>query len=219
MKELAIDLMEKFCKTEAVVLATTDFGDANRVVSFYTKEFGKIEANAYNCRRAKSPISGAMQMFNHISLEFIKSSPVYRVHEADIIDFYNISENLSKLAYASILFELVNKMSPIGQVDNSVYTLLLKALKAFDKRNPRIVALISSCQFIQLSGFAIEYPQSLEKLFELLINFDWKDSAKFSLKSGELEAAEKFFYNYAQSVLESPLNSLKFLNMIQSSVA
>ena len=219
MKELAIDLMEKFCKTEAVVLATTDFGDANRVVSFYTKEFGKIEANAYNCRRAKSPISGAMQMFNHISLEFIKSSPVYRVHEADIIDFYNISENLSKLAYASILFELVNKMSPIGQVDKSVYTLLLKALKAFDKRNPRIVALISSCQFIQLSGFAIEYPQSLEKLFELLINFDWKDSAKFSLKSGELEAAEKFFYNYAQSVLESPLNSLKFLNMIQSSVA
>ena len=219
MKELAIDLMEKFCKTEAVVLATTDFGDANRVVSFYTKEFGKIEANAYNCRRAKSPISGAMQMFNHISLEFIKSSPVYRVHEADIIDFYNISENLSKLAYASILFELVNKMSPIGQVDKSVYTLLLKALKAFDKRNPRIVALISSCQFIQLSGFAIEYPQSLEKLFELLINFGWKDSAKFSLKSGELEAAEKFFYNYAQSVLESPLNSLKFLNMIQSSVA
>ena len=211
--------MEKFCKTEAIVLATTDFGDANRVVSFYTREFGKIEANAYNCRRAKSPISGAMQMFNHISLEFIRSSPVYRVHEADIIEFYNISENLSKLAYASILFELVNKMSPIGQVDNSVYTLLLKALKAFDKRNPRIAALISSCQFIQLSGFAIEYPPSLEKLFELLINFDWKDSTKFSLKSGELEAAEKSFYNYAQSVLESPLNSLKFLNMIQSSVA
>ena len=87
--------MEKFCKTEAVVLATTDFGDANRVVSFYTKEFGKIEANAYNCRRAKSPLSGAMQMFNHISLEFVRSSPVYRVHEADIINFYSISEDLS----------------------------------------------------------------------------------------------------------------------------
>ena len=211
--------MEKFCKTEAVVLATTDFGDANRVVSFYTKEFGKIEANAYSCRRAKSPLSGAMQMFNHISLEFVRSSPVYRVHEADIINFYSISENLSKLAYASILFELVNKMSPIGQVDNSVFNLLLNALKAFDKRNPRIAALISSCQFIQLSGFAIEYPKSMDKLFELLMNFDWQDSSKFTLKSGELEAAEKRFYRYAQSILESPLNSLKFLQMIQSSVS
>ena len=211
--------MEKFCKTEAVVLATTDFGDANRVVSFYTKEFGKIEANAYSCRRAKSPLSGAMQMFNHISLEFIRSSPVYRVHEADIINFYSISEDLSKLAYASILFELVNKMSPMGQVDNSVFNLLLNALKAFDKRNPRIAALISSCQFIQLSGFAIEYPKSMDKLFELLMNFDWQDSSKFTLKSGELEAAEKNFYGYAQSILESPLNSLKFLQMIQSSVS
>ena len=211
--------MEKFCKTEAVVLATTDFGDANRVVSFYTKEFGKIEANAYSCRRAKSPLSGAMQMFNHISLEFVRSSPVYRVHEADIINFYSISDDLSKLAYASILFELVNKMSPIGQVDNSVFNLLLNALKAFDKRNPRIAALISSCQFIQLSGFAIEYPKSMDKLFELLMNFDWNDSAKFTLKSGELEAAEKSFYRYAQSILESPLNSLKFLQMIQSSVS
>ena len=211
--------MEKFCKTEAVVLATTDFGDANRVVSFYTKEFGKIEANAYSCRRAKSPLSGAMQMFNHISLEFVRSSPVYRVHEADIINFYSISEDLSKLAYASILFELVNKMSPMGQVDNSVFNLLLNALKAFDKRNPRIAALISSCQFIQLSGFAIEYPKSMDKLFELLMNFDWQDSSKFTLKSGELEAAEKSFYRYAQSILESPLNSLKFLQMIQSSVS
>ena len=211
--------MEKFCKTEAVVLATTDFGDANRVVSFYTKEFGKIEANAYSCRRAKSPLSGAMQMFNHISLEFVRSSPVYRVHEADIINFYSISEDLSKLAYASILFELVNKMSPMGQVDNSVFNLLLNALKAFDKRNPRIAALISSCQFIQLSGFAIEYPKSMDKLFELLMNFDWQDSTKFTLKSGELEAAEKSFYRYAQSILESPLNSLKFLQMIQSSVS
>ena len=211
--------MEKFCKTEAVVLATTDFGDANRVVSFYTKEFGKIEANAYSCRRAKSPLSGAMQMFNHISLEFVRSSPVYRVHEADIINFYSISEDLSKLAYASILFELVNKMSPMGQVDNSVFNLLLNALKAFDKRNPRIAALISSCQFIQLSGFAIEYPKSMDKLFELLMNFDWQDSTKFTLKSGELEAAEKSFYRYAQSILESPLNSSKFLQMIQSSVS
>ena len=211
--------MEKFCKTEAVVLATTDFGDANRVVSFYTKEFGKIEANAYSCRRAKSPLSGAMQMFNHISLEFVRSSPVYRVHEADIINFYSISEDLSKLAYASILFELVNKMSPIGQVDNSVFNLLLNALKAFDNRNPRIAALISSCQFIQLSGFAIEYPKSMDKLFEMFMNFDWQDSTKFTLKSGELEAAEKSFYRYAQSILESPLNSLKFLQMIQSSVS
>ena len=207
--------MEKFCKAEAVVLATTDFGDANRVVTFFTREYGKIEANAYNCRRSKSPLSGAMQMFNHISLEFVKSSP-YRVHEADIMDFNNISEDLTKLTYASIFFEIVNKMTPLEQLDNDVFILLLNSLQVLDKRNPRIAALMASCQFIVMSGFSIEYPPSMERTFELLLSFDWEENTKFSLKSGELEEAEKIFYKYAQALIEAPLNSLKFLQMINS---
>lgn len=206
---------DRFCKAEAVVLATTDFGDSNRVVTFFTREFGKIEANAYNCRKAKSPLSGAMQMFNHISLEFVRSSP-YRVHEADIIDFNKISEDLTRLTYASIFFELVNKMTPLEQVDNDVFILLLNSIRALDKRNPRIASLMASCQFIERSGFAIEYPISMEEIFTTLLNFDWKDSTKFSLKNSELDLAEKVFYKYAQSLLESPLNSLKFLQMINS---
>ena len=208
--------MEKFCKAEAVVLATTDFGDANRVVTFYTREYGKIEANAYNCRRAKSSLSGAMQMFNHIRLEFVKSSPVYRVQEADMIDLYNISEDLTRLAYASLFFEIVNKITPIGQVDNDVFDLLLNSLRAFNNRNPQIAALISSCQFIQLSGFSLDYPESMQGIFSTFLSFDWKDSSKFVLKSGDLSKAEKIVLKNLQSVLEAPLNSLKFLKLINS---
>ena len=206
--------MENFCKAEAIVLATTDFGDAHRVATFFTKEFGKIEANAYNCRRAKSPISGAMQMFNHVSIEFIKTSPVYRIHEADVMDFYNISEDLNKLAYASIFFEIVNKITAIGQPDIKVFDLLLHSLKAFDNRNPRVAALIASSQFVKYSGFAIELPESLKDFFDKCLSFDWKESTKLIFKSGELSKAENIFYNFVQSVIEAPLNSLKFLQMV-----
>ena len=209
---------DRFCKAEAIVLATTDFGDANRVVTFFTREYGKIEANAYNCRRSKSPLSGAMQMFNHILLDFVKSSP-YRVQEADIIDFNKISEDLTRLAYASIFFELVNKMTPLEQTDNDAFDLILNSLKAFDKRNPRITSLIASCQFVELSGFAMEYPPSMENVFSQFLSFDWQDSTKFSLKNSELDSAEKFFYKYLQSLLEVPLNSLKFLQMINGSLS
>ncbi len=208
--------MEKFCKAEAIVLATTDFSDAHRVVTFFTREFGKIEANAYGCRRAKSPISGAMQIFNHILLEFARTSPVYRVQDADIIDFYKINEDLTRIAYASIFFEIVNKMTTFEQIDDDVFNLLINSLKAFDKRNPRIANLVSSCQFIKISGFALEYPKSMENVFALILNFDWKDTTKFSLKSTELESAEKILLNSIQSILESPLKSLKFLELINS---
>lgn len=208
--------MENFCKAEAIVLATTDFGDAHRVATFFTKEFGKIEVNAYNCRRAKSPISGAMQMFNHVSIEFIKTSPVYRIHEADVMDFYNISDNLNKLAYASIFFEIVNKITAIGQPDIKVFNLLLNSLKAFDNRNPRVAALIASIQFVEYSGFAVESPDSMKNFFDKCLSFDWEETTKLIFKSGELSRAENIFYNFVQSVIEAPLNSLKFLQMINN---
>ena len=206
---------ENFFKTEAVVLSTNNFGDSHKVVTFFTREFGKIDANAYNCRRINNPLSGAMQMFNHISLEFIKSNP-YKVHEADLIDFQNISEDLDKLTYSSIFFEIVNKMTTLEQVDEKIFNLLINFLRTIKNRNPRIATLISSCQFVKHSGFALKYPSSLKNIFELFLNFDWRDSTKFSLKYIELESAEKFFYAYVQSLIESPLNSLKFLKMIKS---
>ncbi|MBR1397512.1 MAG: DNA repair protein RecO [Selenomonadaceae bacterium] len=207
--------MERFFKTEAVVLLTNDFGDANRVVTFFTKNYGKIEANAYGCRRAKNKISGAMQVFNHISLEFIKGN-IYTVHEADVISFYKINEDLNRLAYASVFFEIVNRMTVLEEVDTEVFYLLLKSLEAFDKRNPRIALLLSTCQFIELSGFSIKYPESMRNLFLTLSHFDWKDTSKFVLKSGELFEAESFLMNYIQSDFDISLNSLKFLKMINS---
>ena len=208
--------MEKFFKTKAVVLSTNDFGDANRVVTFFTKDYGKIEANAYGCRRAKSSIAGAMQMFNYVALEFTKGIEVNRVHEADIINYHSLNEDLNKLAYASVFFEIVKRMTPLEQADSETFNLLVNSLKAFDKRNPRIVNLISISQFIAITGFAIEYPQSLQNLSDTLQKFDWQDTTKFILKSGEVSTIEKFLLNYVQSIINAPLNSLNFLQMIIS---
>ena len=107
-------------------------------------------------------------------------------------------------------------MTPICQVQDCVFYLLLDSLKAFDKRNPRIATLIAACQFIQISGFALEYPKSLEKIFTMFLNFDWQENSKFSIKSGELIEVEKIIMKNVQSLIESPLNSLKFLESIKS---
>ena len=94
---------------EAIVLRTDDFGDANRVVTLFTREFGKLEVNAYGCRRSRSPLSGATQMFNHISATLTRGSKVDTIRDADILNFYDaLTKDLERLAYASLLFEIVN---------------------------------------------------------------------------------------------------------------
>ena len=140
------------------MLKTDDFGDANRVVTLFTKEFGKLEANAYGCRRARSPLSGATQMFNHISAEISRGSKVDTIREADILNFYDaLTKDLERLAYASLLFEIVNRMTFPRQKELETFELLTNSLPALNRRNPRIAALIGACQFMETSGVQLNF--------------------------------------------------------------
>lgn len=149
--------MENFT-VEAVVLKTDDFGDANRVVTLFSREFGKLEANAYGCRRSRSPLSGALQMFNHISANLTRGTKVNTIRDADIINFYDaLTAELERLAYASLLFEIVNRMTFPRQREPETFNLLKNSLPALSTRNPRIAALIGICQFLETSGEQLNF--------------------------------------------------------------
>ena len=139
-------------------MSTTDFGDANRVVTLFTKEFGKLETNAYGCRRMKSPLAGSTQMFNHISAELSQGGKVETIREAEVLSFYgNLTADIERLAYAAFFFEIVNKMTLPKFPEPNIFNLLIKSLPALNSRNPKIAALIGACQFMQLSGEQLNF--------------------------------------------------------------
>ena len=143
---------------EAIVLKTDDFGDANRVVTLFTKDFGKIEVNAYGCRRSRSPLSGVLQMFNHITATLTRGTKIDTIRDADIINFYDaLTADLERLAYASMLFEIVNRMTLPRQAESEIFYLLKNSLPVLSKRNPRIAALIGACQFMEQSGVQLNF--------------------------------------------------------------
>lgn len=145
-------------KIEGVVLRTTDFGDANRVITIYTRDLGKIEVNAYGCRRAKNPLSGALQMFNQISAEVNRGVKVDSIKEADVIKFYaGLTSELEKMAYASLFLEVVNRLTLPKFPESGVYDLILKVLATLEERNSRIAALIGICRFMEFSGEQLNY--------------------------------------------------------------
>jgi len=117
-------------------LNTVNFGDANRVVTLYTKEFGKLEVNAYGCRRARSSISGAIQMFNHICAEIKPSNHVDSIRDAEVLNFYsNLTADIDRLSYAAIFFEIVNKMTLPKVCEIGIYNLIINSLPAFNVKS------------------------------------------------------------------------------------
>lgn len=149
--------METF-KVEGVILATSNFGDANRVVTLYTKEFGKLEVNAYGCRRSRSPLAGAIQMFNLIRAEINHGVQVDTIRDADIINFYpNLTADIERLSYAAIFFEIVDKMTLPKLCEVEIYNLLVKSLPVLNKKNPQIATLMAIAQFMEFTGFQLNF--------------------------------------------------------------
>lgn len=145
-------------QAEGIILNTVDFGDANRVVTIFTKEFGKLEVNAYGCRRVKSPLSGATQIFNHILAELSRGAKVETIRDAEILHFYkNLTTDLERLSYAALFFEIVNRLTLPKMPELEIFNLLLKSLSAFELRNPRIAALIGACQFLKICGVQLNF--------------------------------------------------------------
>ena len=89
-------------KTEAVVLRTRKQGETSKILSLYTKNFGKISVIAKGARSIKSKYLGALETLNYISIIIYRKEQrsLQYLREADIIhSFPDIHAQLGKMAW------------------------------------------------------------------------------------------------------------------------
>ena len=61
-----------FCKTPAITLRRTDYKDSSQIITFYTRDFGKIQALAKGLKRSVKGISGGMDLLTYNQIVFIQ---------------------------------------------------------------------------------------------------------------------------------------------------
>ncbi len=113
-------------KAEAIVLKQFDLGEADKIITFYTKENGKIRAVARGVRKARSSISGLVLPFSYNLVTFYRGRSLDRINQIEnIFSFSRLREDLSLMAYASFMAELVEKVSLEDQPNQELFSLLL----------------------------------------------------------------------------------------------
>lgn len=61
-------------KTEAVVIRTVDFSETSSIVTFFTRDFGKLSTLAKGARRKKSPFESALDLLARCRIVFLHKS-------------------------------------------------------------------------------------------------------------------------------------------------
>ena len=116
-------------KTEGVILKRSNYGEADRILTVYTKHYGKIRAIAKGVRKITSRKGGNLELFNHCVLFLAEGRNLDIITEVQVVNsFSRLSPDLEKTASAFYLVELVDQLTPVGQVNRQVFDLLIEGL-------------------------------------------------------------------------------------------
>ena len=129
-------------KTEAIVLKGLKFGDTSKIVTLYTKDYGKIKVIAKGIRKPKSRLAGTLETFFHIHIVFYKkvTTEIYLLSQSEIMHpFQKITKDLSRYAFASGSLELLDKLITGEEPNPQLFELTLNTLSFMESCAPKSV--------------------------------------------------------------------------------
>ncbi|MDQ0205135.1 DNA repair protein RecO [Pectinatus haikarae] len=142
----------------AIVLGAVNWGEADKLITLFSRDRGKIKAAAYGCRRPRSRLASAAQLFSILELQLSEGPRLDIIKNCDHNGFLaDFSLDYTALAYASFVAEIVAEIFEENQPQEQVYEKLLQIIPAMLKRNPRVVALAAFFQILEYTGSQLQY--------------------------------------------------------------
>jgi DNA repair protein RecO (recombination protein O) len=120
-------------KTEGIVIKRTNFSEADRILTVFTKKHGKIKMLAKGVRRITSKRGPNIEVFNEVSV-FIHHGKTFDIlTEVELQNsFSKIRKNLDLVGLAFHVCELVDNLCPENEPHPQVYENLREVLSELD---------------------------------------------------------------------------------------
>lgn len=123
-------------KTKGIIIRRKNFGETDRLLTIYTKEYGKIRVVAKGVRKTLSKLGGHLELFYQVNLMLAEGKNLDIITGVEVINnFKNIRGDkylINNAYYISEIIDLaVHEESEIPEI----YELLIEILSSFDKND------------------------------------------------------------------------------------
>lgn len=170
-------------RAEGIVLREIRYKDTSKILTIYTKEYGKISAMARGAYKPRSGLIANTQVFSYNEYEMYKGKNFYYLNQGHIIDsFYTIREQMERVSYGYYMLEMIDKSLGDEQSSEKLFLLLKKGLEILSNLEKDFLKFIVGYEikFVSFLG----YRPVLDKCIACEGKINSK--AKFSIKSGGL---------------------------------
>ena len=144
-------------RSESIVLRRRDLRETSLLVTFFTRDFGKITGEMKGFRADQKKFASTVEIFSHNDIIFYQSthSSVHLISHCDQKDnFTPLRQNMAKATGAQLICELVDLVMPQEDKNPLVFDWTLDVLKQLVKSdNPDKLLTIFKIKMLTLSGF------------------------------------------------------------------
>lgn len=162
---------QRLYRTEAIVLKRRDQGEADRLLTVFTPQHGKLVLLGKGVRKTKSRKAGHVELFTHSALLVARGRTWDLVTQADTIEsFLAIREDLLRTSYAYYLAELLDGFTQEHDAHPPLFALLKDTLRRLAGANSEQLPLLArffELRLLALAGYQPELFRCVECQDEL----------------------------------------------------
>lgn len=150
---------------EALTLKQAPFGEADLLVTLFSRERGKLRAIAKGARRSNSKLVGHLEPITHVRLALNRGRDLDYVTQAQVIDsFPAVKNDLQAIARGFYVAELVDGFGSEAHQNLPLYDLALATLGRVGEENPHPELVLRSFELglLRASGFMPELYRCVE---------------------------------------------------------
>jgi DNA repair protein RecO (recombination protein O) len=123
-------------KTKGIIIKRRDLGEADRILTIFTNEYGKISVVAKGVRKTLSKLGGHLELFYKVDLILAEGKSMDLVTSVTIVDDYNnIRGDLNKITACHHIAEIVDRLLGDSQDNFEVFSLICDTLKKINHDN------------------------------------------------------------------------------------
>lgn len=123
-------MTERVYQTEGIIIKKYKFGEADRLLTLFTADYGKVKAIAKGAMRPKSKLGGNVELLTHSKLMLARGRNLDIITQAQAIDtFLPMRDSLELMSCGFYLSELVDTFTEESVEDREMFQLFLNTLK------------------------------------------------------------------------------------------
>jgi len=200
-------------RTKGFFIKKVDRGEADRLFTIYTKDFGKLEILGKAIRKIKSKLRGGADLFYLSEIEFIQGKTHKTLTDTILIEnFSGIRKDLKRLKIAHQIANLLDNLVGLEEKDKQIWQLLLEAFQKLNSLRSEIIYYYFFWNLVSVLGYQPQLQRDslcgkkidtdLAKILKLILKKDWPILVRLKIEPRHFELLKNISRWYNKKICE-----------------